>query len=133
MVDVPAPDVNTYPRVMGWIFDQYSRLHGFSPGVVTRTPLDLHGCPGRNAATERGAVIASHFEWNQKMRHDSWTEERVNMELEVRMLQACRDVRSAMLASRGSALALIPPPPRRAARTPTPRPRGSTKEASRRR
>ena len=33
--DIPAPDVNTNATVMGWFFDEYSRLHGFAPGVVT--------------------------------------------------------------------------------------------------
>lgn len=56
--DIPAPDVNTSPKVMGWFFDQYSVHHGFSPGVVTGKPLDLHGSLGREAATGRGCVIA---------------------------------------------------------------------------
>ena len=28
-----APDVNSGPREMAWIFDEYSKLHGFSPSV----------------------------------------------------------------------------------------------------
>lgn len=33
--DIPAPDMNTDARVMAWIFDEYSKFCGFSPGVVT--------------------------------------------------------------------------------------------------
>ena len=33
--DIPAPDMNTDARVMSWIFDEYSKFCGFSPGVVT--------------------------------------------------------------------------------------------------
>src|SRR5688572_12435283 len=32
-LDIPAPDMNTNPKVMSWIFDEYSRQHGFSPAV----------------------------------------------------------------------------------------------------
>jgi glutamate dehydrogenase (NAD(P)+) len=54
--DIPAPDVNTNGQVMAWIMDEYSRIHGFSPGVVTGKPLDLHGSEGREAATGRGVI-----------------------------------------------------------------------------
>lgn len=33
--DIPAPDMNTSAREMAWIFDEYSKFKGFSPGVVT--------------------------------------------------------------------------------------------------
>ncbi|HNW94179.1 MAG TPA: Glu/Leu/Phe/Val dehydrogenase dimerization domain-containing protein, partial [bacterium] len=34
--DIPAPDVNTNPQIMGWIMDTYSMNQGFAtPGVVT--------------------------------------------------------------------------------------------------
>jgi glutamate dehydrogenase (NAD(P)+) len=56
--DIPAPDVNTNAMVMGWFFDEYSRLHGFSPGVVTGKPLELHGSEGRASATGRGCMFA---------------------------------------------------------------------------
>ncbi len=54
--DIPAPDVNTDSRVMGWIMDEYSKFHGFSPGVVTGKPLELFGSPGREEATGRGVM-----------------------------------------------------------------------------
>jgi glutamate dehydrogenase (NAD(P)+) len=56
--DIPAPDLNTNARVMGWFFDHYSRMHGFQPGVVTGKPLALHGSVGRDSATGRGCLIA---------------------------------------------------------------------------
>jgi glutamate dehydrogenase (NAD(P)+) len=58
LIDIPAPDVNTNARVMGWFFDQYSLHHGFSPGVVTGKPVELHGSLGREAATGRGCLVA---------------------------------------------------------------------------
>jgi len=54
--DIPAPDVNTNERVMGWIMHEYSKYHGFSPGVVTGKPLQLFGSPGRTEATGRGIL-----------------------------------------------------------------------------
>jgi len=57
--DVPAPDMNTDSRVMGWFFDEYSRRVGFSPAVVTGKPLELHGSLGREAATGRGCMFAA--------------------------------------------------------------------------
>jgi glutamate dehydrogenase (NAD(P)+) len=56
--DIPAPDVNTNAQVMAWIMDEYSRLHGFSPAVVTGKPVELFGSRGREEATGRGAVFA---------------------------------------------------------------------------
>lgn len=57
-VDIPAPDVNTNPQVMSWIFDQYSKRRGFNPAVVTGKPVSLFGSVGRDAATARGCLIA---------------------------------------------------------------------------
>jgi len=58
LVDVPAPDVNTGADTMAWIFDEYSRRHGFAPAVVTGKPVELHGSLGREQATGRGCLIA---------------------------------------------------------------------------
>ncbi|WP_420824149.1 Glu/Leu/Phe/Val family dehydrogenase [Thermoflavimicrobium daqui] len=55
--DIPAPDVYTNSRVMGWMMDQFSRLNrSFSPGVITGKPLIIGGSKGRNEATARGCV-----------------------------------------------------------------------------
>src|ERR1700675_3271376 len=60
--DIPAPDVNTNSQVMAWIMDQYSRLHGFAPAVVTGKPVEMHGSEGREAATGYGAIcVAENF------------------------------------------------------------------------
>lgn len=56
-VDVPAPDVNTNPKIMGWMADEYSRRFGPNPAVITGKPIALGGSLGRDAATGRGALI----------------------------------------------------------------------------
>jgi glutamate dehydrogenase (NAD(P)+) len=57
--DIPAPDVNTNPQVMAWIVDEYSKYHGFTPGVVTGKPLELGGSLGRISATGLGCLFAA--------------------------------------------------------------------------
>ena len=56
--DVPAPDVNTNAQVMAWMMDEYGKLHGDTPAVVTGKPISLGGSRGREAATGRGVVCA---------------------------------------------------------------------------
>jgi glutamate dehydrogenase (NAD(P)+) len=58
-VDIPAPDVGTDAEVMAWIMNQYSKYHGFNPGVVTGKPAELFGIPGREEATGRGVGIVT--------------------------------------------------------------------------
>lgn len=58
-IDIPAPDVNTHGQHMAWIYDQYSKVRGHSPAVVTGKPVELYGSLGREAATGRGVVIAT--------------------------------------------------------------------------
>jgi glutamate dehydrogenase (NAD(P)+) len=56
--DIPAPDMNTNAKVMGWMMDTYSMNKGYSvPGVVTGKPIELGGSLGRAAATGRGVSI----------------------------------------------------------------------------
>ncbi|HEX8103210.1 MAG TPA: Glu/Leu/Phe/Val dehydrogenase dimerization domain-containing protein [Solirubrobacteraceae bacterium] len=54
--DIPAPDVNTNAQTMAWMMDQYGKLHGHTPAIVTGKPLSLEGSYGREAATGRGVV-----------------------------------------------------------------------------
>jgi glutamate dehydrogenase (NAD(P)+) len=54
--DIPAPDVGTNAQVMAWMMDQYGKLHGHTPAIVTGKPLALGGSHGREAATGRGVV-----------------------------------------------------------------------------
>ena len=56
--DIPAPDMGTNAETMGWIVDQYSKYHGWSPGVITGKPISLGGSLGRDAATGRGCLFA---------------------------------------------------------------------------
>ena len=59
--DIPAPDVNTNAQVMAWIMDEYSRLEGYAPEVVTGKPLELNGSEGRESATGRGVVMVAEM------------------------------------------------------------------------
>ena len=74
-IDIPAPDVNTNAKVMGWIMDEYSKYAGFSPGVVTGKPLDLFGSEGRDEATGRGIMVV--LDEALKDRGKSWKDIRV--------------------------------------------------------
>ncbi|KAK1369564.1 Glutamate dehydrogenase [Heracleum sosnowskyi] len=57
--DVLAPDLGTNAQTMAWIYDEYSKLHGRSPAVVTGKPIELGGLLGREGATGRGVVYAT--------------------------------------------------------------------------
>jgi glutamate dehydrogenase (NAD(P)+) len=54
--DIPAPDVNTNAQVMAWMMDEYGKLHGHTPAIVTGKPISLGGSIGRAEATGRGVV-----------------------------------------------------------------------------
>ena len=41
--DIPAPDVNTNAQVMAWMMDEYGKLHGHTPAIVTGKPISLGG------------------------------------------------------------------------------------------
>ncbi|MGI8593511.1 MAG: Glu/Leu/Phe/Val family dehydrogenase [Solirubrobacteraceae bacterium] len=56
MRDIPAPDVGTDAQVMAWMMDEYGKLHGHTPAVVTGKPIALEGSYGRESATGRGLV-----------------------------------------------------------------------------
>lgn len=69
-LDVPAPDVNTNPKIMAWIVDEYGEYlksqRSNQPGsnvksedilpVVTGKPLDKGGSQGRTEATGLGGM-----------------------------------------------------------------------------
>ena len=57
--DIPAPDMGTSGREMAWIFHEYSRTYGYTPGVVTGKPLHLGGSKGRIPATGWGTMLAT--------------------------------------------------------------------------
>ncbi len=76
--DIPAPDVNTGPREMAWMYDEYSKIHGDSPGVITGKPLAVGGSLGRDSATGRGGL----FCLDRFAHHRGWTRERINIAVE---------------------------------------------------
>ncbi len=56
-IDIPAPDLGTNEKVMGWMMDTYSNHAGrISPAVVTGKPLSLGGSQGRREATGAGVA-----------------------------------------------------------------------------
>ncbi|HSR88854.1 MAG TPA: Glu/Leu/Phe/Val dehydrogenase [Candidatus Udaeobacter sp.] len=58
-VDVPAPDVYTDPKIMGWMLDEYEKLTGGgNPGVITGKPLSIGGSKARGYSTAQGGFYA---------------------------------------------------------------------------
>lgn len=54
--DIPAPDVYTNARIMGWMADEYQAItRRKAPAVITGKPIVLGGSRGRDEATGRGA------------------------------------------------------------------------------
>jgi len=68
--DIPAPDVYTNPTIMGWMVDEYSKIHRRKvPAMITGKPIPLGGSLGRVEATGRGAYhclkeIEKRQDWN---------------------------------------------------------------------
>jgi glutamate dehydrogenase/leucine dehydrogenase len=62
--DIPAPDVNSNPKVMGWMLDEYEVIaRKKMPGVITGKPQVIGGSVGRETATARGGffVLEDHY------------------------------------------------------------------------
>lgn len=56
--DIPAPDVYTNERIMGWMMDEYEHIaRRKAPAVITGKPISLGGILGRDDATGRGAYL----------------------------------------------------------------------------
>lgn len=54
-LDVPAPDVNTNGKIMGWMLDEYEKLIGKkAPATFTGKSVDNGGSEGRTEATGFG-------------------------------------------------------------------------------
>ncbi|HLN19241.1 MAG TPA: Glu/Leu/Phe/Val dehydrogenase [Patescibacteria group bacterium] len=61
-IDVPAPDVNTDPRIMGWMLDEYEKMVGHhAPGVITGKPLSIGGSAGRAYSTAQGGFYVLEY------------------------------------------------------------------------
>ena len=60
-IDVPAPDVNTNPKIIEWMVKEYVKISGKKDTKIyasfTGKPVDLHGSPAREIATGYGGVI----------------------------------------------------------------------------
>lgn len=60
--DIPAPDMFTNERVMGWMYSEYKRIKGGHPkDVITGKPIPLGGIPGRSTATGYGGFYALEY------------------------------------------------------------------------
>lgn len=77
-VDVPAPDVNTNPKIMGWMSDEYARRFGPNPAAITGKPIAMGGSLGREAATGRGALICL----DAVVRSKGWVREETPLAIE---------------------------------------------------
>ncbi len=56
-IDIPAPDMYTNPKVMGWMMDEYCKIKGeHFPGVITGKPLSIGGSQARSYSTAMGGV-----------------------------------------------------------------------------
>ncbi len=56
--DVPAPDVNTNPKIIDWMVQEYAALTGDTTNATFTGKSIAHGgSEGRDAATGRGGVI----------------------------------------------------------------------------
>ncbi|NGX15021.1 Glu/Leu/Phe/Val dehydrogenase [Wenzhouxiangella sp. XN24] len=56
--DIPAPDVYTNARIMGWMMDEYSQVvRQRTPAAFTGKPVALGGSLGRRGATGYGGYV----------------------------------------------------------------------------
>jgi len=62
-IDIPAPDMGTDERVIGWMYSEYRRIKGGHPkDVLTGKPVALGGIEGRNSAPGYGGFyILKYF------------------------------------------------------------------------
>ncbi len=75
-VDIPAPDVYTNARIMGWMMDEYEAIRRVrAPGVITGKPVRLGGSLGRDEATGRGAYICIR----EMAREQGWQPENIRV------------------------------------------------------
>jgi glutamate dehydrogenase (NADP+) len=65
--DIPAPDVYTNARIMGWMRDEFEVIkREKQPAVITGKPVILGGSLGREEATGRGAFHCLEFLRNKQ-------------------------------------------------------------------
>jgi len=69
--DIPAPDVNTNPRIMAWMLSAYEKKVGSpSPATFTGKPLKRGGSLGRIEATGQGGLFVLQ-EYFKSMKEDT--------------------------------------------------------------
>ena len=59
MRDIMAPDLGSGPAEMAWLMDEYGRIHGHTPAIVTGKPVPVWGTAGRVEATGEGVAIVT--------------------------------------------------------------------------
>ena len=65
--DIPAPDIYTNARIMGWMRDEYEVItRKKNAAIVTGKPLGMGGSPGREEATGRGAFLVTELLRNKE-------------------------------------------------------------------
>jgi len=77
-IDIPAPDVNTGAREMGWMVDEYGRMYGDTPAVLTGKPIAIGGSLGREQATGRGGFLCL----DRIAHHRGWTRDKIRVAVE---------------------------------------------------
>ncbi|MFA6393401.1 MAG: Glu/Leu/Phe/Val dehydrogenase [Patescibacteria group bacterium] len=56
--DVPAPDVNTNAQIMAWMYDEFSKIRGYSSlAAFTGKPIIIGGSKGREISTSYGGMV----------------------------------------------------------------------------
>jgi len=62
-IDIPAPDVNTNPKIMAWMLDEYEKINSrHCPAVITGKPTTMGGSKARDYSTSMGgAYVLQEF------------------------------------------------------------------------
>lgn len=74
--DIPAPDMGTNDRVMGWMYSEYRKIKGGNPrAIITGKPVALGGIVGRSSATGYGGyyvlkTLFNKFKEQTKIPHN---------------------------------------------------------------
>jgi len=72
--DIPAPDLNTTPEIMGWMLDEYEKIMGKkAPGMITGKPLSIGGSKGRVYSTSLGGAFTIRNYFNSISKKEKGT------------------------------------------------------------
>ena len=86
--DVPAGDIGTGAREIGYMFGQYKRIRGVYEGVLTGKGLSYGGSLARTEATGYGLLYLTQ-EMLKIKRNQNWQERQLQFQVPV-MLQSMR-------------------------------------------